>query len=166
MTPSPMIASLVGRFMITTLHEKARDCSRAVTLGRALKIRLSRSEAMAGPSRKMANRSGNAQWGILPSGGSPPYESRLVQGRAPPVVSMGWSKDTCESSLLMRRGGRPPPPMRPITHMGGGGPEGVWNCGFRARLTSSGDVAAKRKMANRSGDAQWGILPNGCSRPY
>ena len=27
-----------------------------------------------------------------------------------------------------------------------------------------GDVAARRKMANRSGDAQLGILPSGCSR--
>ena len=27
-----------------------------------------------------------------------------------------------------------------------------------------GDVAARRKMANCSGDAQWGILPSGCSR--
>ena len=45
-----------------------------------------------------------------------------MQGRAPPVVSMGWSmqKMLAKVLCLCARGGRPPPPMRPNTHMGRG----------------------------------------------
>jgi hypothetical protein len=100
-TPSPMIASLVGRFMIKTLHEKGPGLlpGRRPHLVGGPEIRLSRSGAMADPSRKMANRSGNAQLGILPSGGSPPDLCKAERR-----LSFQWVGlcKRCESSLLMR----------------------------------------------------------------
>ena len=136
-TPSPMIASLVGRFMIKTLHEKGPGLlpGRRPHLVGGPEIRLSRSGAMADPSRKMANRSGNAQLGILPSGGSPPDLCKAERR-----LSFQWV-GLCKRCLRKFFAYAPVVAARPllcaqIHTWGGGGPEGAWNCGFRARLTS------------------------------
>jgi hypothetical protein len=48
------------------------------------------------------------------------------------------------------------------THIGeGAGRKGAWSCGFQARPHAGEMFAAGRKMANRSGRAQLGILPSG-----
>src|ERR1700722_18337505 len=76
-----------------------------------------------------------------------------------------YAKDACESSLLMRPWWPPAPSYAPkYTHGEGAGRKARGIVGSE-RASRRGDVAARRKMANRSGDAQWGILPNGCSRP-
>jgi hypothetical protein len=63
-TPSPVIASLVCRFMtFSSACSPARGAREVV----GLEV-LSRSGTTKDPSRKLANRSGDAQWGILPSG--------------------------------------------------------------------------------------------------
>ncbi len=74
---------------------------------------------MADPSRKMANRSGNAQLGILPSGGSPPDLCKAERR-----LSFQWVGlcKRCESSLLMRPWWPPAPSYAPkYTHGEGAG---------------------------------------------
>ena len=65
----------------------------------------------------MANRSGNAQLGILPSGGSPPD---LCKAERRLSFSMGWSMQKMrEGSLLTCAPWWPPPP--PPLHGEGAG---------------------------------------------
>ena len=117
---------------------------------------------MADPSRKMANRSGNAQLGILPSGGSPPL------CKAERRLSFQWV-GLCKRCLRKFFAYAPVVAARPllcaqIHTWGGGGPEGAWNCGFRARLTS-GRCRGQEKDGQSFWRCAMGILPNGCSRP-
>ena len=66
-----------------------------------------------------------------------------------------YAKDACESSLLMRPWWPPAPSYAPkYTHGEGAGRKARGIVGSE-RASRRGDVAARRKMANRSGDAQW-----------
>jgi len=70
----------------------------------------------------------------------------------------------CESSLLMRPWWPPAPLLCAQIHTWGGAGRKARGIVGSERASRRGDVAARRKMANRSGGAQCGILPSGCSR--
>ena len=93
-TPSPVIASLVSRFMIKPSMGKTGEWG-----------------PLKAPSRKMANRSGDARWGILPIGCISRRQHRRPQTHAPrghaKLMDLGTSARhgaVCVASILFDRG--------------------------------------------------------------